>query len=570
MGVFPVFVVDGEPSPLKSQARAARFFRGSGMDLAAFPSTEAESSVTAAPVKRRNAAFTRCVEECVELLEYLGMPVLRAKGEAEALCAQLNNEGHVGACITADSDAFLFGAKTVVKVLRSNCKEPFECYHIADIESGLGLKRKQLVAMALLIGSDHDLHGVPGFGLETALRFVQLFDEDEILDKLHEIGKGVYPFLKGFDNPHIDDLPSSSKKSPIKSPHCSHCGHPGSKKNHIKDGCNYCLVDSLENCVERPAGFKCECPSCDEARDLNEQRRHENWQIKVCKRIAAETNFPNEEIIKLYLSDNNLVEEKGVPLLSWSKPDVEALVDLLSYKQNWEPSYIRQRMLPMLSTIYLREVASSSSTPLPLCDQYEFDSIERTKIRHGHPYYLVKWKRATRGMNSNMPSKKPVTEGETSSEVVVLDDDDNEDTVVCESPELLDEPDVPQVLMDDGCCFLLTDEDIQLVGAAFPKETARFQEEQRLKEARSRSRKSKTSLADSGCETPKGPRPSGVQLSITEFYRSKKGQDMESGKKKQAGEGHAAARDGSRKSSDRDLNNKSLPKSVRRRLLFDC
>ncbi|CAD6224190.1 unnamed protein product [Miscanthus lutarioriparius] len=569
MGAFPVFVVDGEPSPLKSQARAARFFRGSGMDLAALLSTEADSSAAAAPVKRRNAAFTRCVEECVELLEYLGMPVLRAKGEAEALCAQLNNEGHVDACITADSDAFLFGAKTVVKVLRSNCKEPFECYHIADIESGLGLKRKQMVAMALLIGSDHDLHGVPGFGLETALRFVQLFDEDEILDKLHEIGRGVYPFLEGFDNAHIDDLPSSSTKSPVvKSPHCSHCGHPGSKKNHSKDGCNYCLVDSLENCVEKPAGFKCECPSCDEARDLKEQRRHENWQVKVCKRIAAETNFPNEEIIKLYLSDNNLVEEKGVPLLSWSKPDVEALVDLLSYKQNWEPSYIRQRMLPMLSTIYLREVASSPSTPLLLCDQYEFDSIQRIKIRHGHPYYLVKWKRATGGMNSNMSSKKPAMEGETSSEVMVLDedDDDDDDAVGCESPELLDEPDVPQVLIDDGCSFLLTDEDIQLVGAAFPKETARFQEEQRLKEARSRSRKSKSSLADGACETPKGPRPSGVQLSITEFYRLKKTQNVESGKKP-AGEGQSA-KEGSRKSSDRDLN-KNLPKSVRRRLLFD-
>lgn len=73
MGVFPVFVVDGEPSPLKSQARAARFFRGSGMDLAAFPSTEAESSVTAAPVKRRNAAFTRCVEECVVSSRVLAM-----------------------------------------------------------------------------------------------------------------------------------------------------------------------------------------------------------------------------------------------------------------------------------------------------------------------------------------------------------------------------------------------------------------------------------------------------------------------------------------------------------------
>jgi len=249
-------------------------------------------------------------------------------------CAQLNSEGHVDACITADSDAFLFGAKTVIKVLKSNCKEPFECYNIADIEAGLGLKRKQMVAMALLIGSDHDLHGVPGFGLETALRFVQLFEEDEILDKLREIGRGVYPFLEGSDNPQIHDLPSSSTKgSFVKSPHCSHCGHPGSKKNHSKVGCNYCLVDALENCVEKPAGFKCECPSCEKARDLKEQRKHANWQIKVCRRIAAETNFPNEEIIKLYLSDDNLDKENGVPLLSWNKPDVEALVDFLTYSQ---------------------------------------------------------------------------------------------------------------------------------------------------------------------------------------------------------------------------------------------
>lgn len=165
-------------------------------------------------------------------------------------------------------------------------------------------------------------------------------------------------------------------------------------------------------------------------------------------------------------------------MLSWNKPDVEALVDFLTCSQNWEPSYVRQRILSMLSTIYLREVASSPSTPLLLYDQYEFDSIQRIKIRFGYPYYLVKWKRGTRGMNSNISSKKPVMEGETSSEVVVLDEDDEEDTVVCESSELLDGPDVPQVLTDDGCCFLLTEEDIQLVSSAFPKETARFQEEQ--------------------------------------------------------------------------------------------
>lgn len=50
------------------------------------------------------------------------MPVLEARSEAEGLCAQLNSEGHVDACITADSDAFLFGATCVIKRLRSNSK----------------------------------------------------------------------------------------------------------------------------------------------------------------------------------------------------------------------------------------------------------------------------------------------------------------------------------------------------------------------------------------------------------------------------------------------------------------
>uniref|UniRef100_A0ACD5XNN9 Uncharacterized protein n=1 Tax=Avena sativa TaxID=4498 RepID=A0ACD5XNN9_AVESA len=579
MGAFPVFVVDGTPSPLKSQARAARFFRGSGIDAAASTSKEPEgdASVRASPVKARNALFTRYVKDCVELLGYLGMPVLQAKGEAEALCAQLNNEGQVDACITSDSDAFLFGAKTVIKVLRSNCKEPVECYNVGDIESGIGLKRKQMVAMALLIGCDHDLQGVPGFGVETALRFVRLFDEDHILDKLHEIGRGIYPSAEGDDKTHVDDLPSTStKSSPVaRSRHCSNCGHPGNKKDHIKTGCNYCLLDSLENCVEKPAGFICDCPSCDKARDLKAQRRQENWQIKVFKRIAAETNFPYEEIIKLYLSDDNLDKDNGVPLVVWNEPNVEALVDMLKYTQRWEPSYIRQHLLPMLSTIYLREMALSPCKSLLLYDQYEFHSIQRIKIRYGHPYYLVKWKRATRGMlSAGLSGKKAELDGESSqAEVVVLDDEEEDEeeeeedaTVNRESADSLDEPDLPQVLRDDDCIFLLTDEDIQLVDAAFPNEAQRFQREQRLKEEKSRSRKSKVNPATSGFETPKGPRPGGVQLSIKEFYRATKGAagDEAAGKKPQVEAGQSSKR----KASTVDLS-KKIPKSLRRRLLFD-
>lgn len=62
-------------------------------------------------------------------------------------------------------------------------QDPLECYNISDVEAGLGLKRKQMVSIALLVGNDHDLHGVSGFGVDTAVRFVKLFGEDEILTR---------------------------------------------------------------------------------------------------------------------------------------------------------------------------------------------------------------------------------------------------------------------------------------------------------------------------------------------------------------------------------------------------
>ena len=54
-----MFVTDGTPSPLKSRARIARFYRSSGMDLSSLP--EAEDGVSV----ERNRVFTKLVQECV-------------------------------------------------------------------------------------------------------------------------------------------------------------------------------------------------------------------------------------------------------------------------------------------------------------------------------------------------------------------------------------------------------------------------------------------------------------------------------------------------------------------------
>lgn len=501
LGAYPIFVLDGTPSRLKSRARIERFLRATGVDLASLPQRN-----DGVPVER-NPVFTKCIQECVELLELLGMPILRATSEAEALCAQLNSEGHVDACITADSDAFVYGAKCVIKCLRPNSKEPFECYHMSDIEAGLGLKRKHLIAISLLVGNDHDLEGVQGIGVDTAIRFVQMFSEDEILNRLQEVGKGGALLLQGGLHAVLDcDIVTSPDENSAKKKlsHCSNCGHPGTKRAHLKVACEYCNIYGHETCIPKPAGFKCECSNCEKDRKDKEHKKKENWQIRVCNKIAAEQNFPNNEIIEMYLSQNHgNFNENGGPSLLWRNPQIEILVDFLNYHQHWEPSYIRQRMFPMLSTIFLRGMASNPEDPSLLCGQYGFHSIQRVKIRYGHQFYLVRWMRAT---SNTIDALHPI----------LIDLEQSEPDRVDESTDamddLLDEAEGPQILVDAGCCFLLTDENKELVQAAFPKQVENFLQEKAMKESKSKRKKTESESAKSSAN----------QRNITEYFRSSK------------------------------------------------
>ncbi|KAK4371960.1 hypothetical protein RND71_007344 [Anisodus tanguticus] len=537
-GAFPVFVTDGTASPLKSQARIARFFRASGIDLSSFP--VAEKGITI----ERNKAFQKCEKECVELLGLLGVPVLNAKGEAEALCAQLNREGLVDACITSDSDAFLFGANCVIKNMQPNSNEPFECYHMSDIESGLGLRRNQLIAISLLVGNDHNLTGVPGIGLETALRFVKSFSDVEILSRLQGIGGGDLQVFQCDVNLDCSSIPNSDE-SPRKTkvPHCSFCGHPGSKKAHLKFACQYCSSTANEGCIQKPLGFKCSCSSCDLDNKVKEQKRNENWKIKVCRMIASEQNFPNKEITEMYL--NKQQQYDGDYHLSWGNPKIDMLVDYLAYYLHWEASYTRQRMFPMISTIFLRDVASNSKDQL-LGGQYEFDSIQRVKTRFRHQLYVINWKKPTCELGNaiGIPSEDPDTEQEPG--------------IADESTDLLDEPDALQIHIRDGCSFLSTEEDMVLVQNAFPEKVSQFLKDKELKESKSsRKRPVKSENSES---------PRGVQLSITSFYRSSKVPCHEKPGESEAG-GPKISADTSDEKDKEPIRNYS--KSARRKLLFD-
>uniref|UniRef100_A0A7N0SZL6 Flap endonuclease GEN-like 1 n=1 Tax=Kalanchoe fedtschenkoi TaxID=63787 RepID=A0A7N0SZL6_KALFE len=548
-GAFPVFVVDGTPSPLKYQARIMRFARMSGIDVLSSP--VAKEGVSS----ERNHVFKKCVKECVELLELLGMPVLNARGEAEALCAQLNREGHVDACITTDSDAFLYGANCVIKSIKPNLKEPFECYHMPTIQLGLGLHRKHLIAISLLVGNDHDLAGVQGIGLDTAVPFVQAMDEAEVFDTLRKLSVDDMHTAS-----HAEDSVSSCSTTPTKTKvvHCSFCGHPGSKKSHVNVGCLYCIDSKRNGCLQKPAGFTCDCTACDLNNKEREKRKHENWKLRICRKIAMDKNFPNDDIIEMYMGSNHgfFAENEG-PSLSWKCPSTEMLVEYLSYHLLWEPSYTRQRMLPMFSTIFLRERVTNSINTL-LCEQYEFDYIQRIKMKLGQKLYVVKWTKA--GNSSNLNHKSPSGEFVERQEDILAELEEDIQTIDAdESTELFSDSSAPVFQVIDGSISFTTDENIELVQAAFPGKVERFNQEQELRHSK---RKRKLDLAPENLELPN---TKGVQLSIKEYFQTTKvAKPVNDVTPK-----NTTTNDTSGTSKEGNNSRRNISKSVRRRLLFD-
>lgn len=83
--------------------------------------------------------------------------------------------------------------------------------------------------------------------------------------RLHEVGKGDALLLQGNLNAVVDCNITTVDENLAKarSPHCSYCGHPGSKRTHLKVACVFCNVYGHEKCTQKPVGFKCECSSCD-------------------------------------------------------------------------------------------------------------------------------------------------------------------------------------------------------------------------------------------------------------------------------------------------------------------
>jgi len=145
------------------------------------------------------------IEESKKLLIAMGILVIQAPSEGEALAAQMAREGLVWASASQDNDSLLYNCPRTIRNLSISGRrkiarsKTYKTVHpeIVDLDLNLkilGITREQLIDIAILIGTDYN-EKVPRIGPKTALKLIKQYGS---LEKI-ESEKGMklkFPYVE--------------------------------------------------------------------------------------------------------------------------------------------------------------------------------------------------------------------------------------------------------------------------------------------------------------------------------------------------------------------------------------
>ena len=127
------------------------------------------------------------VKEAKELISAMGMPVIQALSEGEAQAARIVNNGDAYAVVSQDYDTLVFGTPRLIQNLTISEKRKMpgklgyniikpEMIDLKDTLKSLDINQDQLIALAMLVGTDYNIGGIKGIGPKNALKLVKKFD----------------------------------------------------------------------------------------------------------------------------------------------------------------------------------------------------------------------------------------------------------------------------------------------------------------------------------------------------------------------------------------------------------
>ncbi|MBR9689277.1 MAG: flap endonuclease-1 [Candidatus Altiarchaeota archaeon] len=183
-GVKPVYVFDGKPPEFKLvRAQRDKVKREAEKKLEEAKKTGDDEGVRKY-ASRAVRLEKHMIDDSKKLLTLLGVPWVQAPSEGEAQAAYMAEKGDVWAAASQDFDSLLFGAPKLIRnmTMSGRRKLPFknvyvdvypELLRLDEVIGALGITRKQLICVGLLVGTDFNPGGIKGIGPKTALDLVR-------------------------------------------------------------------------------------------------------------------------------------------------------------------------------------------------------------------------------------------------------------------------------------------------------------------------------------------------------------------------------------------------------------
>ncbi|MBS3749766.1 MAG: flap endonuclease-1 [Candidatus Thermoplasmatota archaeon] len=182
--IKPVYVFDGKPHELKQETIDERNRRRLQAEKDWKDALEKGDTAKARVKAQQTSRVTdEIVEQSKTLLEILGIPYVQAPEEGEAQASYMVRKGDAYGVGSQDFDCLLIGSPVLIRNLTSSSKRKLpgkkayvkvhpERIYLNQTLDKLGISQKQLVDMAILMGTDFN-EGIKGIGPKKSLKLIK-------------------------------------------------------------------------------------------------------------------------------------------------------------------------------------------------------------------------------------------------------------------------------------------------------------------------------------------------------------------------------------------------------------
>ena len=185
-----IFVFDGEPPKLKHLTLERRKIIKLEAEKKFQEAKENDDIELMKKYATRTSRLTsNLIDESKNLVSAFGVPVIDAPSEAEAQASLIVKNNDAFALATNDADALLFEAPRIIRNVsiagrkKKTNKLSYETVNpdmilLEDNLKHLGISQEQLIALAMLIGTDYNSGGIKGIGPKNALKLVKKYENN--------------------------------------------------------------------------------------------------------------------------------------------------------------------------------------------------------------------------------------------------------------------------------------------------------------------------------------------------------------------------------------------------------